>query len=206
MCFQTRLDKDAEKLDKKFNAIVRKLNQYRRTDLFNGFTFPETPVIAHDNRAEIDFFQWGLIPFWSKDDKIKQYTLNAKIETLHEKPSFRNVMNNRCLIIADGFYEWQWLDPKGKQKQKYLISLPNDEAFAFAGIWSEWKNPVTGELLKTYSIVTTEATGVMREIHNSKLRQPVILSESELRNDWLNGTKVKEFARLELQLEAKKVA
>lgn len=206
MCFQTKLDKEAEVLDKKFNAIIKKLNQYNKNKLINGFTYPSTPVIANNNASEIDFFNWGLIPSWAKDDKIKQYTLNAKIETLHEKPSFRNSINKRCLVLADGFYEWQWMDPKGKQKQKYLITLPNDEAFAFAGLWSEWRNPLNGEIIKTYSLVTTQAMGIMREIHNSKLRQPVILSEPELRDEWLNGMSVQEFANLNINLIATKVA
>jgi putative SOS response-associated peptidase YedK len=75
-----------------------------------------------------------LIPAWAKDKTIQQYTLNAKIETLNEKPSFKNNIKNRCLVIADGYYEWQWLDPKGKNKQKYLITLTSEEPFAFAGI------------------------------------------------------------------------
>lgn len=205
MCFQTRLDKEAEDLNKHYNAWIKKLNQYQRTNLFNGFTFPVTPVIANDHPEEIDFLQWGLIPHWAKDEKIRQYTLNAKIETLQEKPSFRNSVNKRCLVLVDGFYEWKWLDPKGKKKQKYVLSLPNDELFALAGIWSEWKNPASGELLKTYSIVTTEAMGLMREIHNSKLRQPVMLPVQELQNEWLKGIPSDEFARIEVDLEAREV-
>jgi len=95
---------------------------------------PKTPVIAHNKPGTIQPFTWGLIPFWLKDNTIQQYTLNAKIETLAEKPPFKNAINNRCLVIADGFYEWQWLDQKGRSKQKYLITLPNNALFAFGGI------------------------------------------------------------------------
>lgn len=205
MCFQTRLDKEAEDLNKHYKAWIQKLNKYQRTNLFNGFTFPITPVIANDNPEEIDFLQWGLIPKWAKDEKIRQYTLNAKIETLHEKPSFRNSVNKRCLVLVDGFYEWKWLDPKGKKKQKYVLSLPNDQPFALAGIWSEWKNPANGLLLKTYSIVTTEALGIMREIHNTKLRQPVMLPLEELQDEWLNGISTEEFAKIAVDLKAEQV-
>ena len=149
-------------------------------------------------------FTWGLIPFWSKDNTIQQYTLNAKIETLAEKPSFKHSINKRCLVIADGFYEWQWLDPKGKNKQKYIITLPDNGLFAFGGIWSEWVNKATGEIINTYSIVTTQANELMCEIHNSKKRMPVILTP-EFEQAWLGGTNTKEFEQIEIELFAQPV-
>lgn len=109
---------------------------------------------------------------------------------LHEKPSFRNVVNNRCLIVADGFYEWQWLDEKGKQKQKFQLTLPDNELLAFAGIWSEWLDKSTGELINTYSILTTEANELMSKIHNTKKRMPVIVSVDNEQN-CLNGQELK---------------
>jgi putative SOS response-associated peptidase YedK len=95
-------------------------------------------------------FHWGLIPAWAKDNSIRKNTLNAKIETISEKPSYRNSANNSCLILTDGFYEWQWLDDKGKNKQKYLFTLPNNETFEFAGLWNEWVDKSKGEIFKTY--------------------------------------------------------
>ena len=112
--------------------------------------------------------------------------MNAKLETLSEKPSFKNSLNKRCLVIADGFYEWKWLDAKGRQKQKYLLSLPNDEPFAFAGLWSEWKNQLTEEKISTYTLITTEANALMSEIHNTKKRMPIIVAK-EHETDWLKG-------------------
>jgi len=206
MCFNTRQYKDSDYLEKKFNKAIIEGFTIWPTAHTNGFSCPETPVITDVEPNIIQPYNWGLIPFWSKDDKIRSMTLNAKIETLHEKPSFRNSINKRCLVIADGFFEWQWLDPKGKQKQKFEITLPNEEAFAFAGIYSEWKNPENGNTLKTYSIVTTDAMGIMREIHNSKMRQPVILSVKELQNEWLNKIPVSEFAKIEVDLQAKLIA
>jgi putative SOS response-associated peptidase YedK len=155
-------------------------------------------------KSVIDFLHWGLIPIWAKDDSIRQNTLNAKIETLSEKPAFKDNVKNRCLIIADGFYEWQWLDKKGKEKQKYLITLPGEELFAFAGLWSRWVNIETGEIVKSYTIITTEANSMMCEIHNSKKRMPVILTR-ENENEWLTGHQVKDFAHLELELVAKAI-
>ena len=85
--------------------------------IYNGFTYPKCPVVSSENTKLIKHYQWGLIPFWAKDDSIKAYTLNAKIETIKEKPSFKGCIKNRCLVIVDGFYEWQWLDPKGKKNK-----------------------------------------------------------------------------------------
>ena len=131
--------------------------------------------------------------------------MNAKIETLAQKPSFRDVINNRCLIIADGFYEWQWLDPKGKNKQQYLIGLPNNELFAFAGIYSHWLDKKTGNIINSYSIITTEANPFMQEIHNSKKRMPVILTR-ENEKDWLNTYPVEDFREVNIKLKADSVS
>ena len=116
MCFFTQQSKDATTVEKRFNAEVVNKQLFTPKQRIIGFEFPNTPVITNKNPEIITHYHWGLIPHWAKDDTIKKYTLNAKIETLTEKPSFRNVVNNRCLIITDGFYEWQWLDPKGKKK------------------------------------------------------------------------------------------
>ncbi|MBN1767724.1 MAG: SOS response-associated peptidase [Prolixibacteraceae bacterium] len=201
MCFHSKQSKDATTVEKRFNAVVNDLLNFRPTEHFNGFEYPQTPVITAENPGLIEHYQWGLIPHWAKDDKIKQYTLNAKIETLHEKPSFRNSLNKRCLVIADGFCEWQWLDAKGRRKQKYLLTLPGGELYAYAGIWSEWVNTLSGEIIRTYSIVTTEATGIMREIHNSKKRMPVILTPQN-EQFWLNNEALSGFAKVDVPLEA----
>ena len=201
MCFYTRLDKTKENIKRRFNANFDSTPWFQQQETISGFTFPKTPVIANKKPGIIQPFTWGLIPFWSKDNKIRQYTLNAKIETLTERPSFRNAINNRCLIIADGFYEWQWLDPKGKKKQKYLITLPENELFAFGGLWSQWTDKSTGEILHTYTIVTTQANDLMSQIHNSKKRMPVILTQ-ENESDWLKGAATKEFEKIDINLSA----
>lgn len=187
MCFHSKQGKDAQTLEKRFKAKLKSNDLLLTSDRFNGFTFPKTPVINNKNIHEIQLFNWGLIPTWAKDESFRASTLNARIETVTELPSFKNNINNRCLILADGFYEWKWLDEKGKEKQQYLISLPNDEPFAFAGIYSEWTNKNTGELLQTYAMITTEANPLMAEIHNTKKRMPVILTPQN-ENDWLNET------------------
>lgn len=188
MCFHSKQTKKAIELEHRFRAKFENESAYTPS-IFNGFQFPKTPVIANDDNHTIKLFNWGLIPAWAKDKDIRKNTLNARIETIGEKPSFRNSVNNRCLVLVDGFYEWQWLDEKGKQKQKYEIGMPDHSAFALAGIWSDWVDKETGELMRTYSILTTEANELMARIHNSKKRMPVVLHpENEM--EWLMGAEL----------------
>ena len=165
MCFYSKQSKSAQELKNRFNAKFENESLYQPS-IYNGFLFPKTPVITNKQPQEIQLFSWGLIPFWAKDINIRKNTLNARMETIHEKPSFRNVVQYRCLILADGFYEWQWLDKNGKRKQKYELGLPNDEVFGFAGLWSEWVDVSTGEIIHTYTLLTTEANEFMSTIHN----------------------------------------
>ncbi|MBP7272665.1 MAG: SOS response-associated peptidase [Saprospiraceae bacterium] len=185
MCFYSKQSKSAKELKHRFNANFKDEHLFRPT-IYYGFQFPKTPIITNKQTDEIQLFNWGLIPFWAKDDTIKKNTLNARFETINEKPSFRNIINNRCLVLADGFYEWKWLDEKGKQKQKYELTLPDNETFAFGGLWSEWLDKSTGELVYTYTILTIAANELMSRIHNTKKRMPIIVSASNEKR-WLNG-------------------
>lgn len=185
MCYNYRLRKSGLELEQRFNARIEEPSLFQPST-YNAFVFPKAPVITNREREWIRLFNWGLIPHWAKDDSIKKHTLNARIETIRQKPSFRDAAANRCLVLADGFYEWQWLDEKGKQKQKYELVLPGEEAFALAGLYSDWKNPATGEILHTFTILTTAANELLSEIHNSKKRMPVVLS-SEGEAAWLDG-------------------
>lgn len=168
--------------------------------VLNGFAFPLAPLIINE---AVELCQWGLLPFWAKDTALAKNTLNARIETLKEKPSFRGSINNRCLVLANKFYEWQWLDEKGKVKQKYEIGAKG-QIMSFAGLYSDWTDKTTGEVIRTYTIVTTEANELMAEIHNTKKRMPVILTP-ETENEWMSGADTLLFARPEVDLEAEKV-
>ncbi len=193
MCYQTRLIKKKKEIAERFRiAQIGNLNDYEPIEFCKAFDYPKTPVITNQSPNKIEMYSWGLIPEWSNNDDIKQYTLNARIETLNEKPSFKNVTQNRCLIIADGFYEWQWHNKTGSKKTKYLITLPDEELFAFAGIYSQWVD-FDNSIVNSYSIITTEANELMSEIHNTKHRMPVILNKDD-ENNWLNGTDFKQFA------------
>lgn len=200
MCYTIEVDRAAKFLEKEFKAKFKK--EYNSNQLrISAFTFPETPVITNLNPETIELYSWGLIPSWSKDIGIRSKTLNAKIETILELPSYKNYVQNRCLIIATAFYEWQWLDSKGKQKRQYKITVEGNEVFAFAGIFNLWENPGSREILSTYSMVTTEANEIMAKIHNTKKRMPVILTHENQAN-WLYGTEIKNFAKLENHLIA----
>jgi putative SOS response-associated peptidase YedK len=131
-------------------------------------------VINKSGQRELAGMKWGLVPTWAKDEKMK--LINARSETAHEKPSFKNSLKNqRCLIPADGFLEWA-----GKEKQPHYIQLKEQALFAFAGLWSTWKN-LEGISLNTYSILTTTANEKLNPIH---ARMPVILPPRRY-NTWL---------------------
>lgn len=188
MCFFSALSASAQSIENRFKAKFENVSQYQPGN-YVAFEFPQTPVITNKDTNLIRMLRWGLIPPWAKDPDIRKYTLNARMETIGQKPTFRSVANNRCLVIADAFFEWQWMDPKGKEKQKYKLTLPDNEPFAFAGLWSEWANPLTGEIWQTYTIITTQANELMSHIHNSKKRMPVILQQGE-ENMWLHQNKI----------------
>ncbi len=137
----------------------------------------------------MSFFKWGLIPFWAKDKSIGNKLINARAETIAEKPSFKNSLKQkRCLVLSDGFYEWRKL---GKEKVPYRITLSDDSPFAMAGIWDVWKNS-EGETIKSFSIITTEANELMQDIHH---RMPVILNPEDERK-WISKIAVNDALKL----------
>ena len=139
-------------------------------------------VIIHKDEfpeRKLVMMRWGLIPSWAKDEKIGYKMINARAETVSEKPAFRSAFKKRrCLIPTDGFYEW-W--HKGKSKQPYFVTMKNKGLFAFAGIWDRWKSP-TGEIVESCSIVTTDANSLIGKIHD---RMPVIIQRESF-GTWLN--------------------
>jgi len=192
MCYQTKITKQKEEIGERFNAEIAALNDYEPMEFCSAFEHPKTPVITNEYPNKVQLFNWGLIPNWSQDESIRNYTLNARIETLAKKKSFKDIIQNRCLILADGFYEWQWRNKNGSKKEKYLITLPNQELFAFAGIYTEWTN-FDNIKINSYSIITTQANELMSEIHNTKQRMPVVLKKQD-EQYWLKGENYKDFA------------
>ena len=153
----------------------------------NGFDFKERPVITMDNPDEIQFFHWGLVPNWTKNkgqaEEIRKQTLNARSETVFTLPSFRgSILSKRCLIPATGFYEWH---TKLGTKYPYHIMVKDDNDpsihrdFCFGGIYSTWIDKAGGEVLNSFSIITTPANKLLELIHNTKKRMPLILHRED---------------------------
>lgn len=201
MCFHSQLKTDAETLSKRFKVQMPHAGQPTMKGIFNGFAHPYTPIITRAMSTQITSARWGLIPNWADIKTYNANTLNAQIETLNERPSFSPYTENRCLILADGFYEWQWLDGKGKRKQKYLITRPQNEPYAYAGIYTVIDNLEAGTSLVTYTILTTKANELMAEIHNTKKRMPIILSH-ESEKSWLSGEPIGSFIDHDIDLVA----
>ncbi len=126
-------------------------------------------AVVNEGRLQAEFMRWGLIPYWAKDAGIGARMINARAETVAERPAYRRALQRRrCLILADGFYEWR---KEGPRKIPMRITLKSGQPFAFAGLWESWKNP-EGLWVKSCTIITTEPNEVMAPIHN---RMPVIL-------------------------------
>ena len=132
-----------------------------------------------EDPKKMQLYKWGLVPHWAKDDKIGYRMINARAESLKEKPAFRGpLQKGRCLVIADGFYEWK---AEGARKTPYRIELKDRKPFAFAGLTSRWKDE-KGEELDTFTIITIEANAAIGKIHD---RMPVIL-QKEWEGKWLD--------------------
>jgi len=136
-----------------------------------------------DEQRELVMLRWGLVPTWAKDPSIGNRMINARAETVAEKPSYRNAFKHRrCLVLADGFYEWR---REGNAKTPYFISLASGEPFALAGLWERWTDKQSGESLQTTTLITTEANDFMAPLHH---RMPVIL-EADTATEWLAGSR-----------------
>jgi putative SOS response-associated peptidase YedK len=163
-------------------------------DAFPHFTIPRSMeprfniapsqpilVIPNDSSSKADYFLWGLIPSWAKDPSIGSRLINARAETLPEKPTFRGPYKyHRCLILANGFYEWKQ-QPGVKTRTPFFIRLKNGKPFAFAGLWDGWHSS-DGSQVQSCSIITTNPNELVASIHN---RMPVILP-SDAYSLWLD--------------------
>lgn len=150
------------------------------TPRYNTAPTQDIPVVLDKDTRDVEMLRWGLIPFWAKDEKIGYRMINARSETIQEKPSFRNAFKQRrCLILADGFYEWQ-KQSVSAPKVPYYFQLHDGAPFAFAGIWESW-NPAPEQTLRSCSIITTTPNDLVAMAHD---RMPVMLDKSMMW-DWL---------------------
>lgn len=165
MCGRYSFAIEDELIKERFGVSIRSAIYKAR---YNCAPTQNLAVISNQDPGDLNFFRWGLIPFWAKDPLIGNKLINAKAETIAEKPSFKNAFRRRrCLVPADGFYEWK----KDAVKIPYRIVLKSGDPFAMAGIWEKWVSN-EGEIIHSFSIITTEPNELIAPIHN---RMPVIL-------------------------------
>lgn len=153
----------------------------------SGFAHPQLPACLAAEPHRLQLLRWGLVPHWTRDAvqaaELANQTLNARAETLFEKPAFRTAArHNRCVIPVTGFFEWQTV---GRRKLPYTITPANDSLFLLGGVADTWADPTTGEVHHTFSIVTVPANPLMARIHNTKQRMPLILPRAHVL-PWLN--------------------
>ena len=149
-------------------------------------------------KRELTMLRWGLVPSWAKDPAIGNRMINARAETVAEKPSFRSAYRHRrCAILADGFYEWR---KEGDGKTPWFITTADDSPFAFAGLWESWNDKETGESLQTTTIITADANDFMSSLHH---RMPVIL-QPDTADRWFSGDNelLHEIAEITPELKA----
>lgn len=169
MCGRYRLTKNGIEFEDHFDAEI-------------GVPLPQRWNIAptdkvgtirqdrHEPKRMLGLMRWGLIPYWAKDISVGARAINAMSETAAEKPAFREAMRRRrCLVPADGFYEWKKLS--AKEKQPYSFGMADDSLFAFAGLWERWRNP-ENQMIESFTILTTRANALLADVHD---RMPVIL-------------------------------
>lgn len=185
MCGRYTLHTKAEELAKRYNIARIPHDMPANFNVAPGQQMPI--IIEQDGKRQLEFMQWGLIPSWSKDPRIGYKLINARDDTIFDKPIWRNViLKKRCLIPASGFYEWQKApDVKKVSKQPFYIHPKQIELFSFAGVWETWKDKNNQEHM-TYSIITTEPNKEMAAIHN---RMPVILHPVD-EPKWLEPSRV----------------
>lgn len=191
MCFYNSMSAKATKLAARYGRnlsvveIAEKILKEQEQFRVNAFSFPDYPIITSD--PEVQSFKWGLIPFWTKDEKqadeIKRMTLNARSDTIFSKPSFREpIMKKRCIVPSTGYFEWRH---EGNKKIPYYIYIKDEPIFSMAGVYDSWQDKATGEIINTFSIITTEANPLTDYIHNTKHRMPAILNQEDEKR-WLD--------------------
>jgi len=180
MCFNASLVQTAEIIEDLFGAEFPEERFDFPAFFMSAFEHPSWPILKQGDTESFVPALWGLVPSWTKSvtdaEGIRDKTLNARLETLSSKPSFRGSVNHqRCGVLVDGFVEWRAYNGK---KYPYHIAMPERRPFLLAGIWSSWKDPDSDTTAETFSVVTTEAAGLPAQIHNVKRRMPFILSKN----------------------------
>ena len=188
MCFHKSLAVRAEELEARYEAALSPGADFQPVYHANAYNFPPWPLVTRQEPGKLQFIQWGLIPHWTRTanqaTEIRTKTSNARSETIYEKPSFRSAAQagRRCLIPVSGFFEWH---TAGSKKFPFYISTSDQKISSIAGLWDDWPDPETGELIPTYTLLTTEANPLLAAIHNTKKRMPCVLTP-EAEHAWLH--------------------
>lgn len=183
MCERYTIVAEAEKINNRFNVEVPEI--YKPS--YNAAPSQLLPVITNANPNEISYFHWGLVPGWAKNKSISTKIINTPSEAIEEKASFRNALKQRrCLIIADGYYDWK--QSFKKSKIPYRVLLKTEGLFAFAGLWEAYEDE-NNNTVHTFTIITTAANGIISKINE---RMPVILADQESERSWLNNNHTME--------------
>lgn len=194
MCYYTHQQSDKKTLERRFKAKFKEEEVGLGLGKVSGFQHPNLPIQTQAKPEWIQSISWGLIPGWADADQaefLRKKTLNARSEEVWEKPSFApSLLKQKCLVLVDGFYEWQ---QRGKDKLEYLIQLKTPGPFALAGIYSIYRK---GDAwVASFSILTTAANALMEEIHNTKKRMPLILPPDK-EQAWLQAQEEEEIKAL----------
>lgn len=183
MCGRYTLSKAAHLAEmlREAGFLFDEFSEVRITPRFNIAPTQQITVVFDDSPGRLATAKWGLVPFWAKDEKIGASLINARADTVATKPAFRNAFKrHRCLVPADGFYEWQ-TTPGGKVPHRF--TLADGGAFCFAGLWEEWENPAKAKV-RTCTLITTTPNALVATVHD---RMPVILPRERLRA-WMDAT------------------
>jgi putative SOS response-associated peptidase YedK len=181
MCFTVNVNLVKEELEERYGVNFPDKYRYEPSYYYHAYGLPELPAICSEDPCTVRLLKWGLIPSWVKTkedaEEIRYKTFNARSESIESKPSFSSSFKSkRCIIPVKGFFEWQHV---GNTKIPWYIYSSDDEIFALAGLFNDWVETRTGEVISTFTIITTDANEMMAEIHNSKRRMPAILSRSD---------------------------
>ena len=188
MCYHKSLDATDSELEARYGATLPPDANFQPIYHGNAYNLPAWPIITRQEPGKLQLIHWGLIPRWAKtrDDAadIRLKTINARSETIYEKPSYRTAAQKgqRCLIPVTGFYEWHTV---GSKKFPFYISTTDQKIASIAGLWDDWLNTETGELFPTYTLLTTDANPLLAAIHNTKKRMPCVLTP-EAEHAWLH--------------------
>ncbi len=196
MCYHKSLAVSAPELEVRYEATLPPTARFQPVYHANAYSLPAWPIVTRAEPGRLQLLPWGLVPRWVKTpadaDQIRTHTINARAETIYEKPSFRTAAQNgqRCLIPVTGFFEWH---TEKSKKYPFYISPADQKIASIAGLYDEWADPDTGELRQTYTLLTTDANPLLAAIHNSKKRMPCLLTP-DAEQAWLHEDLTKQQA------------